>query len=160
MTAPVDLIPESDADWIADFLTKYWGAPTIVARGEVIEAASLSGFRAVDRDGTLKGFASYRIEDDALQIVTLDSFFEGGGTGQALVARVLFEAREKGCSKVWLVTTNDNLHALRFYQRRGFRIVAVYPGAMDAARKLKPEIPAIGANGIPIRDEIELEMCL
>ncbi|MBK5949567.1 hypothetical protein CH339_03465 [Rhodobium orientis] len=154
------MIPESDTAWIADFLTRYWGAPAIVARSDVIGAADLSGFRAVDRDGTLKGFVSYRIVDGALQIVTVNSVFEGGGTGQALVVRVLFEAREKGCSKVWLVTTNDNLHALRFYQRRGFRIVAVYPGAMEAARKLKPEIPAIGASGIPIRDEIELEFNL
>ena len=126
----------------------------------MIEAGDLAGFRAVDRDGTLKGFVSYRIKGDALQIVTLDSFFERGGTGQALVARMLFEARERACRRVWLVTTNDNLHALRFYQRRGFRIVAVYPGAIAEARKLKPEIPAIGASGIPIRDEIELEMCL
>ncbi|MGD8245715.1 MAG: hypothetical protein PVG25_02965 [Anaerolineae bacterium] len=62
--------------------------------------------------------------------------------------------------RIWLITTNDNLAALRFYQRRGFSLVAVHPGAVDQARTLKPEIPAIGHSGIPIRDEIELELPL
>jgi hypothetical protein len=59
---------------------------------------------------------------------------------------------------VWLVTTNDNLDALRFYQRRGLRLVAVHAGAVDEARRLKPEIARVGEYGIPIRDEIELEL--
>ena len=56
-----------------------------------------------------------------------------------------------------LTTTNDNVDALRFYQRHGFRLVELRPGAVDAARRLKPEIPATGAHGIPLRDELELE---
>jgi GNAT superfamily N-acetyltransferase len=59
-----------------------------------------------------------------------------------------------------LTTTNDNLDALRFYQRRGFRLVALRPGAVDAARALKPEIPVTGAHGIPLRDELDLERAL
>jgi hypothetical protein len=60
--------------------------------------------------------------------------------------------------RVWLVTTNDNLDALRFYQRRGFRIAQVRPGAVDETRKtLKPSIAEVGDFGIPIRDEIVLE---
>lgn len=59
--------------------------------------------------------------------------------------------------RIWLITTNDNLNALGFYQKRGFRIKAVYPGAVDEARRIKPEIPLAASNGIPIRDEIELE---
>jgi ribosomal protein S18 acetylase RimI-like enzyme len=58
---------------------------------------------------------------------------------------------------VRVTTTNDNLNALRFYQRRGFRIMGVHPGAVNEARRLKPSIPAIGAYGIPICDEIDLE---
>jgi hypothetical protein len=62
---------------------------------------------------------------------------------------------------VWLVTTNDNLVALRFYQRRGFRLSALRPGAVDEARRrLKPAIPDAGAFGIPLRDELELELRL
>jgi hypothetical protein len=71
---------------------------------------------------------------------------------------VVAEARAAGSSRIWLVTTNDNLRALRFYQRRGLRIVGVDPGAVDRAREMKPSIPTVAENGIPIRDEIRLEL--
>ena len=67
-------------------------------------------------------------------------------------------ARERGCARLWVITTNDITDALRFYQRRGFCLVAMHRGAVDRSRaRLKPEIPAVGAYGIPLRDEIELE---
>jgi ribosomal protein S18 acetylase RimI-like enzyme len=82
----------------------------------------------------------------------------GYGVGTALLAAANAAAYAAGCSTLWLVTTNDNLDALRFYQRRGFRVRAVRPGAVDDARAtLKPEISSTGAYGIPLRDEIELE---
>jgi len=62
------------------------------------------------------------------------------------------------CPRLWLVTTNDNVDALRFYQRRGFCLVCVHRGAVDHSRAhLKPEIPLAGNNRIPLRDELELE---
>ena len=62
---------------------------------------------------------------------------------------------------MWLITTNDNLNALRFWQKRGFHLIKIYPSAIDkVSRKIKPQIPKMGADGIPIRDEIELEMKL
>jgi len=69
-------------------------------------------------------------------------------------------AREEGCRRVWLITTNDNLRALRFYQRRGFHLVAMHPNALARSRELKPSIPEIGLDGIPLRDELELELSL
>lgn len=54
------------------------------------------------------------------------------------------------------MTTNDNLDALRLYQRHGFRLAALRPGAVDRSRHLKPDIPAIGAYGLPLRDELLL----
>jgi hypothetical protein len=65
-------------------------------------------------------------------------------------------ARKHGSRNIWMVTSNDNLDALRFYQRRGYRLVTVHAGAIDMARRLKPSIPPIGNHGIPLRDEIEL----
>ena len=64
------------------------------------------------------------------------------------------------CRRLWLLTANDNLSALRFYQKWGLHIVAVYPNALEKSRRLKPEIPLLGREGIPLRDEIELEMTL
>lgn len=74
-----------------------------------------------------------------------------------LLDALLEAARRGGCRRLWLITTNDNLNALRFYQRRGWRLVAVHAGAVDEARKVKPQISVIGEDGIPIHDEIELE---
>jgi ribosomal protein S18 acetylase RimI-like enzyme len=78
--------------------------------------------------------------------------------GSALIAEVEQIARRAGCTRLWLITTNDNVDALRFYQRRGFRLAALRPGAVDDSRtRLKPEIPDVGDHDIPIRDELELE---
>ena len=91
------------------------------------------------------------IAGDACEIVTLDSLIEGQGIGTTLIEAVKAAAEAAGCRRLWLVTTNDNLHTLGFYQKRGFRLVAVHPGAVDAERRLKPEIPLIGNDGIPIQ---------
>jgi ribosomal protein S18 acetylase RimI-like enzyme len=82
------------------------------------------------------------------------------GTGTALLQAAVRAATAAGCARVWLITTNDNLTALRFYQRRGFRLVAVHAGAVEAARGQKPSIPTSGEHGISLRDELQLELPL
>ncbi len=106
------------------------------------------------------GLVTYHLEDDACEIVTLDSDLPGQGVGTALVRAVRQFARDEGCRRLWLVTTNDNLSALRFYQKRGFTLAALRTNAVERARELKPELPLVGNDGIPLRDEIELEMDL
>jgi DNA-3-methyladenine glycosylase I len=93
-------------------------------------------------------------------LVTLDALQEGRGVGSALLTAVVEQAGREGCRRLWLVTTNDNLAALRFYQRRGLRIVVVRRCAVDEARRVKPSIPLTGHDGIPIHDEVELELPL
>jgi len=84
---------------------------------------------------------------------------DDASTRNALVDALRREVAD--CERIWLVTTNDNLEALRFYQRRGFVLSALRPGAVDEARRgLKPQISAVGEFGIPIRDELELELRL
>ncbi len=73
---------------------------------------------------------------------------------------VIQEAKEHNMQKIVLITTNDNINAIRFYQRRGFDMAHLYRNMLDISRKLKPEIPLIGENGIPLRHEIEFEMIL
>jgi hypothetical protein len=92
--------------------------------------------------------------------VTLDSVLPGRGVGTNLIEAVRTAAIAKAARRLWLTTTNDNLNALRFYQKPGFRFVAIYPGAAEKARQLKSLIPNIGLEGIPIRDELELELPL
>lgn len=85
---------------------------------------------------------------------------EGRGLGTALLNQMIETAKQAGCPVVRLITTNDNLRALRFYQKRGFDMVNFYRNALDESRRLKPEIPLIGLNGIPLKHEIELELRL
>ncbi len=148
-----------DRDWAQGLLRERWGSTLIVTRGQAHKADQLPGFIAEDR-GKPVGLVTYRFEGDECEIVSLDSLLEGRGVGSALVATVIETSTMHGCKRLWLITTNDNTKALRFYQKLGFRLVRVYRDAIDGSRKLKPEIPSIGMDGIPIRDEIELEFQL
>jgi DNA-3-methyladenine glycosylase I len=149
----------TDRNWVADFLVKHWGSTKIVTRGQAYYAHLLPGFVAT-QDDEVVGMATYRIEDDSCEIMTLNSLVSGQGIGAALLEAVKVAAREAGCKRLWVITTNDNFNALRFYQKRGFRLAAVYPNALEEARKLKPQIPLTGLGGVPLRDEIELAMAL
>ncbi len=106
------------------------------------------------------GVAAYNVEGADCELVLLEAFERRRGTGTNLLEAVVDRARAGGARRLWLITTNDNLDALRFYQRRGFALVAVHPNAIEESRKLKPEISLVGELGIPIRDELELERWL
>jgi DNA-3-methyladenine glycosylase I len=149
----------ADRDWARQVLTARWRAPRIVTRGRVHQADELPGFVAGGPDD-LAGLITYRIDGGQCEVVSLDSLVEGRGVGGALLAAVTDAARAAGCRRVWLVTTNDNLRALRFYQKRGLVLVAVHRNALEQSRRLKPEIPLLGEDGIPLRDELELELML
>ncbi len=112
-------------------------------------------------EGELAGVATYVVDGGDCELLTLHAATRLLGVGSALLTAVLDLARDAGCRRLWVVTTNDNIDALRFYQRRGFRLARIHPGAVDRSReKLKPEIPRSGAHGIPLHDELELEMTL
>lgn len=155
----VRALTPADRDWVARHVTEHWGTEIVAVHGTCYHPAELPGCIA-EMDGQPVGLITYHIAGDECEIVTLDSLAEGRGIGTALIEVVKAEAIAADCRRLWLITTNDNLRALGFYQKRGFRLVAIYPGAMDAARKLKPEIPLLGNAGIPIRDELELEIML
>jgi ribosomal protein S18 acetylase RimI-like enzyme len=143
-------------DALARMWTERWGSTRVVSRGRVHEATELPGLVA-ERDGRVVGAATYDVRGDECELVTLDAFEERIGAGTSLIEAVDAEARRQGCRRLWLITTNDNLPALRFYQRRGFTLAALHAGALAESRRLKPEIPEIGLDGIPLRDELELE---
>jgi ribosomal protein S18 acetylase RimI-like enzyme len=150
---------DGDRDWVRRVTEKSWGGPTVVVHRREYRPERLPGFVAV-AVGERVGKITYQVEGGDLEIVTLVALRVGEGVGSALLDAAVDRAREVACRRVWLVTTNDNLRALRFYQRRGFRLVGISPGAVDAARRMKPEIPRTGECGIPVRDEIVLELLL
>jgi ribosomal protein S18 acetylase RimI-like enzyme len=144
-----------DRAWVRRVVRERWGAAVVVSRGVVSRPEALTGFVA-ERDREAVGLATYRIDGDECEIVTIDALVEGEGIGTALLDAVAGAARAARCRRVWLITTNDNLRALRFYQRRGYVLVALHREAIAESRRLKPSIPETGEHGIPIRDELEL----
>jgi len=131
-----------------------------VRRGERVDALRPPGWVA-ERDGRPLGLLTAAARGDGWELVLLVTSERRAGVASRLVERLLDEARRAGASRVWLVTTNDNLGALAFYQRLGFRLSALRPGAVDDARAtLKPEIPETGVDDLPIRDELELVLPL
>jgi ribosomal protein S18 acetylase RimI-like enzyme len=152
-------VEAGDREWIVQQLTEQWGAPLVVRQGESIQADQLPGWIA-EVEGERAGLVTYLLRGKDCEIATLHSLVEGRGIGSALIETARRLAVEHDCRRLWVITTNDNLPALGFYQKRGFSLVKVYPGMVDASRKVKPQIPLVGMHGIPIRDEIELELRL
>jgi len=159
---PYTIRPLSAADqsWVVEFMTEHWGAPLQIVRGETFFPHTLPGFVA-EVAGQVAGLVTYRQLDQATgEVATLDSLHAGIGIGGALVQAVADQLRAVGCTRLVVVTTNDNLHALRFYQRHGFVLATLRANALAVSRQLKPEIPLVGMDGIPLRDELELAMTL
>ena len=152
-------VNNDDKAWVTNFHAEQWGSAANVTRGKIYNASDFPGFIAVNQNRRA-GLALYRIDGGECEYMSMNSLVEGIGIGTALVEAVKNAAVKAGCRRLWLITTNDNTKALRFWQKRGFNFKAVYPNAMEKSRKLKPEIPLISDDGIPIRDEIELEMLL
>jgi GNAT superfamily N-acetyltransferase len=137
-------------------MNEHWGADIIVVHNQLFIPSALPGFVA-ERRGVAVGLITYSLYLPECEVVTLDSLIEHIGIGSALIEAVESAARQNNASRLWLVTTNDNLDALGFYQRRGFRIARVYSNAVEHARIFKPGIPHMAENHIPIIDELELE---
>jgi GNAT superfamily N-acetyltransferase len=150
-----------DRDWIVDELTRNWGGVEISSLDvwyRVDELPALVACVGADR----VGLVTHTIPrtGEGCEVLTLSSRLENAGIGTMLLDAAAQRARLAGCRRVFLTTTNDNLRAIGFYQRRGWSMVAVHRGAMDRARAVKPSIPLMGMNNIPLHDEIEFELLL
>jgi ribosomal protein S18 acetylase RimI-like enzyme len=155
----VNIRPLVDADeaWAGAFLDDRMGGRHQARRGELLDALAFPGFVAEIADAP-SGLVTYRDEGDEWELFCIVVHPPAEGTGTALVNALMDAARARGIRRIWLVTTNDNQRALRFYQRRGFRLCGLTPDGVAASRAVKPTIPVIGQDGIPVRDELELEL--
>jgi GNAT superfamily N-acetyltransferase len=150
---------ESDRPALEEFLARWYS--TRVARRGALERPIERPALVAEEHGRLLGALTYVVDGAACEVLTLHADERRRGVGTALIEAVRRVAAEAGCTRLWLITTNDNVDALRFYQRRGFRLAALHKGAVDDSRaRLKAEIPVVGEYGIPIRDELELELDL
>ena len=149
-----------DRRWVEGLLEEQMGSTRVARLGEVVEVADLPGLVA-ERDGERLGLLTWILDGDQLEVLSLHCRVENVGAGSVLLQAATELAAERGCRRLWLLTTNDNLRALGFYQRRGLRLCALHAGAVTRDRALKPEIPQVNPdNGIPLRDLLELELPL
>jgi len=144
---------------LREYWKKHWGDEFVIAHGVIYRPDTLDGFVTLDGDEWV-GEVTYTLTGDDCEIVSIDSLREGQGIGTQLLKQAVEQARKKDCKRIFLITTNDNLNALGFYQKRGFELVAIHRRAVNESRKIKPSIPFVGMNNIPLRDEIELELVL
>jgi ribosomal protein S18 acetylase RimI-like enzyme len=157
-------IQPGDLAFVREELAKHWGDAGVWSIGRRYQADHLPGFVAIDEQASSApiGLVTYCIQEGGYhgEIVTLSSRRENEGVGAALLGAAVQALRDAGCVRAYLCTTNDNLRALGFYQKRGWTLARLYKGFVADARRRKPIIPAIGMNGIPINDELELELWL
>jgi GNAT superfamily N-acetyltransferase len=141
----------ADRHWIESILSERWGGTLAIVNGEAIDLLTHPALIAGERDG----LAIFRLVPRP-ELLLLDALTPNAGVGTALLESLIARLRDHGEPRLFATTTNDNRNALSFYKKRGFRVFETRVGAVDRARALKPSIPAVAANGIPIRDELEL----
>ncbi|WP_432662059.1 GNAT family N-acetyltransferase [Wukongibacter baidiensis] len=152
-------IDEGLSKEIGELIKENWGSPVMISRGQVHYIDKLPGYVMME-DNKIIGLITYNIKDNECEIVSLDSWIGNKGIGSKLISKVIERSEALGCSRLWLITTNDNTRAIKFYQKRGFNISGLYLNSIVRARKIKPEIPLFGYDNIPILHEIEFEMIL
>jgi GNAT superfamily N-acetyltransferase len=148
-----------DAAWVAGVLGDSWGSAVMVVHGESIDATRCPALVATGADGERIGLLTYRDDARGREVVSLDGVRPRRGAGSALLHAAADGARRAGLRRIWLVTTNENTDALRFYQRRGYDLCALHRDAVTRSRLVKPTIPE-HVDGIALRHEIELERLL
>ncbi len=156
--SPVE-IASAHREMIRVYLQRNWGSSHSVSLGHLVDASKLPGFMYL-ADDTISALVTFQIVDQSCEIVTLNSEIENSGYATELMKKVVSVAMKERCERVWLITTNDNTHAIRFYQKRGFDWVAFHRNSMVKSRKIKPEIPRYGVDAIPIDHEVEFELRL
>lgn len=155
----IRLTTPNDAEFVANLMEKHWGGEPLVIRAKNYYPSKLDGMIASNSEEVI-GFLFYEIQGTTLEIIVFEVFDKFQGIGTQLLERLKLIAKEKGCNRIYLMTNNDNLDALRFYQRRGFHICGIHLDSVKESRKMKHGIPMTDEYGIPLRDEIDLELIL
>lgn len=152
-------ISTSDRTLVDEFIRQQWYTTTMIIRGKEVDMTQTEGFYVKEQEDII-GLITYLVSDDVLEVTSLNSLRENQGIGSKLVDAVIREAKDRKLKKILVVTTNDNINAIKFYQKRGFDMARLYHNALDISRKIKPEIPLIGDHSIPLRHEIEFELLI
>jgi ribosomal protein S18 acetylase RimI-like enzyme len=156
----IQVVKEHDRAWMREIIKTHWGDEFVVVHEEVFFPHQLPGFIVRDLGTDAVGLVTYQIRGDVCEILTLNSLIENRGVGSMLLEAVIEEAEKLECSQLCLTTTNDNQRAIEFYRNKGFILREICKAAVDRAREIKPSIPALSPQGIPICDEWEFVLDL
>lgn len=152
----LEILKSKHIEKVKILVAKHWGSPLIITKGQIHNISKLDGFVSL-KDGCMIGLITYKVSNNECEIITLDSLVERQGLGTLLVNKVIAISIQKKYNRVWLISTNDNTNAIRFYQKLGFRWTGFYKDAVNDSRIIKPDIPELGFDRIPIEHEIEFE---
>jgi ribosomal protein S18 acetylase RimI-like enzyme len=144
----------ADREKALELFKRDFGPAQLVSYGEAISLENAAALVA-ETDGEIAGALAWRPFDGALHILALatDPMWQRAGVGGHLVAEAELLARRQNWPRVIVTITNDNLPALYFYQRRGYRVSAILRDSIAAHTR---DAKAVGFAGIPILDEIQL----
>ena len=106
---------------VIHFFEEHWGSSQMIISSGIYDCAKLVGFLYEESDEIL-GLLTYTIHEDALEVISLDSIREGQGIGSKLMHELELLAKKVGLEKITLITTNDNLAALKFYQKKAIAL--------------------------------------
>ena len=144
-----------------DVIQQLWhdftSLPIVTALRTYSNPAEVEALVYRDEEGRVGGHVSFAFERDVGEIVTLEALIPGQHTGGRLIDAAEQALRDRGASRIVVTTTNDNLRAQAFYQRRGYRLIRIEIGGMDRVRALKPDVPHIGHEGLPLLDMWQFE---
>jgi GNAT superfamily N-acetyltransferase len=148
---------DGEREIVRDLFRRDFGRTQIIAFGEVVNLDAIPALVAT-MYGDVSGALAYRLLGDGLHIVALatDALWQRSGVGGHLVAEAELLARRLSLSRTVVTTTNDNLPALYFYQRHGYRLTGFVAGSVLA----HTTGVLSGFAGIPVRDELHLEKAL
>ncbi|MFO1259104.1 MAG: GNAT family N-acetyltransferase [Gammaproteobacteria bacterium] len=152
-------LTQDDALWLKNVIDNDWGGNPLVVRTVSYyphKMAGLVAFQGAKRIGVL----SYEIRKEICEIIVFEVFDKFQGIGTQMLDSLKEIVKKEGCKQIYLMTTNDNLDALRFYQKRGFIISGIHIDSVKKSREIKPTIGLTGDYGIPVRDEIDLTLDL
>lgn len=147
MDLRIPSVDEIAANWHA-----FAGGPPVVGELDTYQPGDVDGLLAEDGSTGSRACITWAIRGASAELVSVHADPPGTGAGSRLLAIVEERLAAAGVRRVVVATTNDNLPAVAFYQRCGYRLTAIRLDHMDRVRRHKPQVPAHGIDGLPLRD--------
>lgn len=156
----LSLRPIEDKSEIAAFMVSTWGSTRMMVAMQVYDVMAIEATGLYDSENKLVAFASWALRDKTAYLCALHALVQGKGYARHLLAALMPMLKDKGARTIRAMITNDNMPALAFYQKNGFRFATLYVGGVDAYRTTMPGMITHGYEGIAIHDALELECVL